>query len=73
MAYYTELQQKGHSSNQKLVPLVFTELHVNMGHLDNGRTLQVMRDCFYRPKMEDEVTHVVIQTFAVVSRERNYT
>ena len=43
----------------KLIPLVFTELHVKMGHLGQGRTLQLMRDRFYWPKMEDDVRHFV--------------
>ena len=43
----------------KLIPLVFTELHTKMGHLGQGRTLQLMRDRFYWPKMEDDVRHFV--------------
>ena len=33
MVYYTELQLKEHSFTRKIGAIIFTELHVNMGHL----------------------------------------
>ena len=33
--------------SKKLVPLGFTELHVNVGHLGKDQTLHSIRDYFY--------------------------
>ena len=58
---------------KKLVPLVFTELHVNMGHLGKNRTLELIRDRFSRPKMEDDVTHFVTKICSCVKRKKPHT
>ena len=55
---------------KKLVPLVFTELHVSMGHLGKGRTLQLIRDRFYWPKMENDVTHFATKICSCVKRKK---
>ena len=55
---------------KKLVPLVFTELHVNMGHLGKDRTLQLIRDRFYCPRMEDDITHFVTKICSCVKRKK---
>ena len=55
---------------KKLVSLVFTDLHVNMIHLGKGRTLKLVRDCFYRPKMEGDVTHLVTKVCSCVKRKK---
>ena len=52
------------------MPLVFIELHVNMGYLDKDRTLQLIRDRFYWPKMEDDVTHFVTKVCSCVKRKK---
>ena len=54
----------------KLVPLVFTELHVNMDHLGKDRILQLIRDRFYWSKMEDNVTHFVTKIWSCVKRKK---
>ena len=46
----------------RLKPLVYKELHVNMGHLGYERTLELIREIFYRPQMNDEVKHFVLKT-----------
>ena len=45
--YRTTAERTQLVSPKKLVPLVFTELHVNIGHLGKDRTLQLIRDRFY--------------------------
>ena len=56
---------------RKVVPLVFTELHVNMSHLGKDRTLQLIRDRFYWSKMEDDVTHFVTKVCSCVKRKNH--
>ena len=41
-----------------------------MIHLGKGRTLKLVRDCFYRPKMEDDVTHLVTKVCSCVKRKK---
>ena len=55
---------------KKLLPLVFTEFHVNMGHLGKEKTLQLMRDRFYKPKMVVNVTHFVTKVSSCVKRKK---
>ena len=43
----------------RLKPLVYKELHVNMGHLGYERNLELIRERFYWPQMNDEVKHFV--------------
>ena len=43
----------------RLKPLVYKELHVNMGHSGYERTLELIRERFYWPQMNDEVKHFV--------------
>ena len=37
----------------RLKPLVYKELHVNMGHLGYERTLELIRERFYWPQMNE--------------------
>ena len=53
-----------------MVSLVFTDLHVNMTHIGKDRTLKLVRDCFFRPKMEDDVTHLVTKVCSCVKRKK---
>ena len=41
----------------RLKPLVYKELHVNMDHLGYERTLELIRERFYWPQMNDEVKY----------------
>ena len=38
---------------------VYRELHINMAHLGPDRTLQLIKESFYWPKMEEEVRHFI--------------
>ena len=58
---------------KKLVPLVVTELHLNMDHLDKDQTLQLIQDCFYWPKIEDNVTHFDTKVCSCVKRNKPQT
>ena len=51
---------------KKLLPLVFTELYVKLGHLGQDRTLQLIRDRFYWPKMEDDERHFLSRVCSCV-------
>ena len=58
------LYRKGHENNQvilpsRLKPLVFKELHVDMGHVGYGQTLELIKEHFFLPKMYDDVTYFV--------------
>ena len=44
---------------QKFHTLVFKELHQEMGHLGAPRVVQLARERFYWPNMEDNITHFV--------------
>ena len=44
---------------QKFHNIVFKELHQEMGHLGAPRIVQLARERFYWPNMEDDVTHFV--------------
>ena len=43
----------------RLKPLVFKELHVDMGHLGYDRTLELMKEGFFWPKMYEDVRYFV--------------
>ena len=58
------LYRKGDENNQvilpsRLKPLVFKELHVDMGHVGYDQTLELLKEHFFWPKMYDDVTHFV--------------
>ena len=42
---------------QKFHTIVFKELHQEMGHLGAPRVVQLAREHFYWPNMEDDITH----------------
>ena len=44
---------------QKFRTIVFKELHQEMGHLGAPRVVQLARERFYWPYMEDDITHFV--------------
>ena len=60
------LYRKGDENNQvmlpcRLKPLVFKELHADMGHLGYDRTLQLIKERFFWPKMYDDIKYFVIR------------
>ena len=54
----------------RLKPVLYKELHVNMGHLGYERTLELIRERFYRPQINDKVKHFVGKTFTCVKDKR---
>lgn len=55
---------------QRLRPLVFHELHVNMGHLGVDRTTELARDRFYWPGMREDIKHFVTKVCPCVKKKR---
>ena len=58
------LHRKSDKNNQaillsRLKPLIFKEEHVDMGHLGHYRTLEHMKECFFWPKMCDDIIYFV--------------
>lgn len=54
------------------LPLVFKELHKDMGHVGTERTMNFMRDRFYSPKMQRDVEHIVANVCGYL-KNRNRT
>ena len=44
---------------RKFHPIIFRELHGEMGHLGSERVIQLARERFYWPRMIDDITHHV--------------
>ena len=58
------LHRKGDETNQVILPsrlksLVFKELHVDIGHLGYDRTLELIEERFFWPKMYDDIKYFV--------------
>ena len=53
-----------------LRPLIYSELHVKMGHLGVERTLELIRERFYWPKMASDVTYFVTKVCSCVKSKR---
>ena len=58
------LHRKGDENNQVILPnrpkpLVFKELHSDLGHLGYDQTLELIKECFFWPKMYDDVKYFV--------------
>ena len=70
MLYRTTAERAQLVLLKKLVPSVFKEFHGNMGHLVKSRTQQLIRDHFYRAKMEDDVTHFVTKICSCLKRKK---
>ena len=54
----------------KLKPLIYQELHVNMGHVGTDRTLELIKSRFYWPGMTDDIKHFVTKVCPCVKRKR---
>ena len=54
----------------KFKPLVYNELHVNMGHLGVERTLELIKERFFWPKMENDVRYFVSKVCPCVKKKR---
>ena len=55
---------------QKLKPLVYSELHVKMGHLGVERTVQLAKERFYWPKMADDIKHFITKLCSCVRQKK---
>lgn len=58
------LYRKGDENNQlilpsSLKPLVFKELHIDIGHLEYDRTLELTKERFFWPKMSGDAEYFV--------------
>ena len=67
-------RQKQQQSRQlilpsKLKPLVYNELHVNMGHLGIDRTTELIKSRFYWPLMDDDIKYFVTKICPFVRRK----
>jgi len=72
LRYFDQLQldnsgilYRKHAESKQLIlsskykPLVYSELHVKMGHLGKDRTIQLAKQRFYWPKMEEDISYFV--------------
>ena len=55
---------------QKFHTIVFKELHQEMGHLGAPRVVQLARERFYWPNMEDDITHFVTKVCPCLKQRR---
>lgn len=51
-------------------PLIYKELHEELGHLGVERTLSLIRDRFYWPHMQRDVDHYVTKVCSCLKRKR---
>lgn len=51
-------------------PLVYKELHQEMGHLGVERTMNLIRDRFYWPRMQQEVEHFVTRVCECLKKRK---
>ena len=59
---------------KKLRPLVYVELYVKMGHPGSGRTVELIKERFYWPKMTEDMNHFVTKLCTCVkSKKPNIT
>lgn len=69
------LYRRANGRDQLLLPkehhdTVFRELHKEMGHLGAERTLGLIRDRFYWPRMQSDVEHFVMHACECLKRKR---
>ena len=53
-----------------LRPLEYVESHVKMGHLGSGRTDELIKECFYWPKITADVNHFVTKLCTCVKSKK---
>ena len=54
----------------KFRPLVYSELHVKMGHLGVDRSMQLIKDMFYWPAMGSDISHFITKACSCVKKKR---
>ena len=53
---------------------MYVELHVKMGHLGSGKTVELIKEHFYWPKMTEDLNHFLTKLCACVkSKKPNIT
>lgn len=55
---------------KKFHPLLYRELHEEMGHLGVERTLHIIRDRFYWPHMQRDVEHYITKQCSCLKRKK---
>ena len=55
---------------EKFKPLIYSELHIKMGHLGKERVLQLTKERFYWPKMEDDINHFITKVCTCVKSKK---
>ena len=55
---------------QKFHTIVFKELHQDMGHLGAPRVVNLARERFYLPNMENDIAHFVTKVFPCLKQRR---
>ena len=51
-------------------PLILNELHKEMGHLGTERTVNLIRDRFFWPKMQRDVEHFITNVCECLKRKK---
>ena len=54
----------------KFKPLVYSELHVKMGHLGIDWSMQLIKDRFYWPGMGSDISHFITRACFFVKKKR---
>lgn len=54
----------------KYQKVVFNELHVKMGHLGPERTIQLAKERFYWPRMENDIRHFIMEICSCVKKKK---
>ena len=68
--YHKSKEQHKVVLTHALKEAVSRELHINMAHVGADRTLQIIRERFYWPKMEEEVRHYINHQCPCVRQEK---
>ena len=54
----------------KFRPLVYSKLHVKMGHLGVDQSMQLIKDRFYWPGMGSDISHFITKACSCVKKKR---
>ena len=72
------IYRKGHKNNQvilpsRLKPLVFKKSHTDMGYLEYDRTLELIKERFFWPKIYDDVEYFVTKICKCIKYKTPHT
>ena len=65
----TQQQQQQLVLPLKFRPLVYSELHVKMGHLGVDRSMQLIKDRFYWPGTGPDISHFITKACSCVKKK----